>query len=127
MRLDLYTNPDQDKCIWAVGLDPDKIPRLRGAGVQKTEHGYRIIIHTRTGGGNRKDYEVADYVLAGDSNPYMRTSPYYCRDEDDEFDCTYANFFYRIPEDFDWKESYSPEKAMVKAINNVRKKMEGRK
>ena len=25
MRLDLYTNPDRDKCIRAVGLDPDKV------------------------------------------------------------------------------------------------------
>ena len=140
MRLDLYTNPDQDKCIRAVGLDPDKIPRLRGAGIQKMDGNfildYCIVIHTRTGAGNRKDYEAneknIDHVFEGDSNPYMRTSPYYLMDEDDNFDHTYVNFFYRIPEDFDWGESYSPErekelrdpiKVMEKAINNLKNAM----
>ena len=141
MRLDLFTNPDRDKCIRAVGLDPDKIPRLRGAGIQKVGRShlsrYRIVIHTRTGAGNRGIYEAnkenIDHVLEGNSNPYMRTSPYYLKDEDDEFDHTYVNFFYRIPEDFDWGESYSPErekelrdpiKVMEKVINNLKDTME---
>lgn len=136
MRLDLYTNPEKDKCIRAVGLDPDKIPRLRGAGIQKMDEDstpdYCIVIHTRTGGGNRELYE-ADEDILGDSNPYMRTSPYYLMDRDDEFDSTYADFFYRIPEDFDWGESYSPErekelrdpiKVMEKAISNLKDTME---
>lgn len=140
MRLDLFTNPDQDKCIRAVGLNPDKIPRLRGAGIQKMDEGfifdYCIVIHTRTGAGNRSTYEAnkenIDHVFEGDSNPYMRTSPYYLMDEDDNFDHTYVNFFYRIPEDFDWGESYSPEreaelrdpiKVMEKAINNLKNAM----
>lgn len=109
MRLDLFTNPDQDKCIRAVGLDPDKVPRLRGAGIQKMDEDfifdYCIVIHTRTGAGNRKAYEAnkenIDHVFEGNSNPYMRTSPYYWMDKDDEFDHTYVDFFYRIPEDFE--------------------------
>lgn len=138
MRLDLFINPDRDKCIRAVGLDPDKIPRLRGAGIQKMDDDstpdYCIVIHTRTGGGNRELYETDEGIL-GDSNPYMRTSPYYLMDEDDEFDHTYVNFFYRIPEDFDWGESYSPErekelrdpiKVMEKAVKNLKNTMEGK-
>ena len=142
MRLDLFTNPDQDKCIRAVGLDPDKVPRLRGAGIQKMDEDfifdYCIVIHTRTGAGNREAYEAnkknIDHVFEGNSNPYMRTSPYYWMDNDDSFDPTYVDFFYRIPEGFDWGESYSPErekelrdpvKVMEKAINNLKDTMEG--
>ena len=48
-----------------------------------------IVVHTRNGGGNRDDYE--DVFME------MEAHPLYVYDEDDDFDCTYANFFFKYP------------------------------
>lgn len=50
-----------------------------------------IVVHTRNGGGNREDYE--------DVFEEMATHPLYSHDEDDDFDCTYANIYFRHPEE----------------------------
>lgn len=51
-----------------------------------------IIVHTRNGGGNRDDYE---YVF-----DEMMGHPLYDYDEDDDFDCTYANYYFKHPKEF---------------------------
>lgn len=51
-----------------------------------------IVVHTRCGGGNREDYE--------DVFDEMEDHPLYAYDEDDDFDCTYANFYFRHPEGY---------------------------
>jgi hypothetical protein len=51
-----------------------------------------IVVHTRCGGGNREEYE---YVF-----DEMEDHPLYAYDEDDDFDCTYANFYFRHPEGY---------------------------
>ena len=48
-----------------------------------------IVVHTRCGGGNRDDYD--------DVFSEMEDHPLFDYDEDDEFDCTYANFYFRHP------------------------------
>ena len=50
-----------------------------------------IVIHTRNGGGNREVYE---YVFDKVSN-----HPWYSHDEDCNFDCTYANIYFKVPND----------------------------
>lgn len=50
----------------------------------------RIVIYTRTGGGNRPDYE--------DQNAALAAHPLYVRDHDDDFDCTFAHFEFSVPE-----------------------------
>jgi hypothetical protein len=51
-----------------------------------------IVVHTRNGGGNREDYEgVFDE---------MSKHPLYAYDDDDDFDCTYANIYFRHPEEY---------------------------
>ena len=87
MRLDLYRNPSSDDVLKAIGLSKEDIPRFRGAGVD----GDKICIHTRTGGGNRESYE--------EENTLLTKNKYYLYDEDDDFDCTYANFWFKIPEE----------------------------
>lgn len=42
----------------------------------------------RTGGGNREDYP----------NAALTTHPLYLRDVDDDYDPTYAHYYFRIPE-----------------------------
>ena len=49
-----------------------------------------IVVHTRNGGGNREDYE--------DVFEDMSEHPWYSHDADDDYDCTYANIYFRIPE-----------------------------
>lgn len=48
-----------------------------------------IVVHTRNGGGNREDYE--------DVFDEMSDHPLYDYDEDDDFDCTYANIYFKHP------------------------------
>lgn len=56
------------------------------------EEGTEVIIYTRTGGNNRRDYE--------DSNAKLRKLKGFIVDEDDGFDDTYALFRYSIPEKY---------------------------
>lgn len=178
MRLEAYWHnknfPDARSTILAaLGIDGDKIPRERA--VYIGEDG--PIIHTRTGGGNREQYDTPESFIEGDygldntiaettqaltdyedwrwktdlfpddkyentwsipyevrykypeteaewqekeleirsrikeleeqkvevlethayTNDYLRND-YYLRDEDDDFDQTYADFFYRWPD-----------------------------
>ncbi len=51
-----------------------------------------IVVHTRNGGGNREDYQ--------DVFDEMFHHPLYDYDEDDDFDCTYANIYFKHPEGY---------------------------
>jgi hypothetical protein len=51
-----------------------------------------IVVHTRNGGGNREDYE--------DVFDEMSEHPLYAYDEDDDFDCTYANYYFNHPAEY---------------------------
>lgn len=71
-----------------LGKEPGDFGRYRDIYVTD-EH---IVVHTRNGGGNRDDYqEVFDEMFH---------HPLYDYDEDDDFDCTYANFYFRHPEGY---------------------------
>ena len=75
-----------------VGELPD-IPRYRDTYTLVEGDGIPyIVIYTRTGGGNREEYE--------DQNQEMGTHPLYVSDWDDDFDSTFAHFKYRVPEDW---------------------------
>ena len=70
-----------------LGKDTGDFGRYRDVYVTE-DH---IVVHTRNGGGNREDYE--------DVFDEMSTHPWYSHDADDDFDCTYANIYFRVPED----------------------------
>lgn len=76
---------DADPLLKLLGISREEVPRYRSC----FWDGEHIVIHTRTGGGNREEYEVA--------NDELTALPGYVRDEDDDFDCTYANFYYKPP------------------------------
>lgn len=69
-----------------LGLKTNDIPRFRDCFLA----GDRIVIHTRTGGGNRDYY----------SNSGLTKNAFYLYDEDDDFDSTYANFYFRFPDEY---------------------------
>lgn len=116
-------NPFSPLLIALAGVRMEEIPRFRDTylfEVSPGEHG--VAIHTRTGGGNRKCYcdeyggwhreqghaEALAYREQHghfpDCYPWMNAGlvkkPTYLRDEDDDFDSTYATFFFCVPEKF---------------------------
>ena len=97
MRLDAYANPDNETILEALGIKADEVPRFRGAMIEDG----KILIHTRSGGGNRDCLK--------DGNAMMAANQYYIEDADDEFDCTYANFWFCIPDSLQNAESIQPK------------------
>ena len=79
-------NPDTDTLLSLLGKTAGDFGRFRNVYM---EDGY-IIVHTRNGGGNREDYE--------DVFDEMSEHPWYSHDEDDSFDYTYANIYFKVPE-----------------------------
>ena len=79
-------NPDSDKLLEILGKTREDFGRFRNVYM---EDGC-IIVHTRCGGGNRDDYE--------DMFSDMEDHPWYSHDADDDYDCTYADIYFRIPE-----------------------------
>lgn len=91
-----------------LGLEMSKIPRFRECFVDEND---RIVIMTRTGGGNRKFYEseaaarkeLPEAFQPEDAgkdhlwNCDLRQIPNYQSDEDASFDETYAYFRYEVP------------------------------
>lgn len=82
-------NPAAGRLLVAINLPPSSIPRFRDVWVDRdlTE----VTVYTRTGGGNREGYKNENAVLCG--------HPLYLRDSDDDFDSTFANFTFRLPEE----------------------------
>lgn len=64
---------------------PIEVGRYRDAWVEHEGDDLLIRVHTRNGGGNREDYD----------DPSMQAHPWYVRDADDDFDCTYADYWFR--------------------------------
>jgi hypothetical protein len=78
-------NPDADKLLSLLDATRDDFGRFRNVYVAD---GY-IVVHTRCGGGNRDDYFPE----------WVEDHPWYSHDEDDDFDTTYADIYFKIPED----------------------------
>lgn len=101
-------NPMAGILLQALNIKPDDVPRFRDCYLDNNDGKPRIGLHTRTGGGNRNHYESAERAKANDPegehtgpwNSDLRKLPGYQYDEDDNFDCTYATFYYDVPPAF---------------------------
>lgn len=81
-----------------LGITLEEIPRFRSC----YWNGEYIVIHTRTGGGNREYYQ--------EMNNHLTTIKGYSHDEDMEFDNTYADFYFNPPkETLDILKNITPE------------------
>lgn len=80
-------NPVAGLCLKMLSLNPSDIPRFRDAWL--TDDGERIVLLTRTGGGNRSDYLTENQSLTKIDG--------YISDVDDDFDSTFAHFMYKVP------------------------------
>lgn len=112
----LFGVDNQHKAVLkCLGLDVDNVPRFRDA--YYDDSGDRLVIYTRTGGGNRSYFEsretrIANYEIDDSDEEYLKVPynedlrgvPGYIYDEDDDYDNTYAIFFYEVPEEF--KETF---------------------
>lgn len=103
-------NPVADVLLACLGTTRDRVPRFRDCFLDDG----CIVIHTRTGGGNRDFYESEEECRSaypeyfeGDDPPKgpwnvdLRALPGFLRDEDDDFDCTYADFYYAFPKEYE--------------------------
>lgn len=82
-----------------LGHPPIFYPRFRDCFIEDKDYPEtknKIIVYTRTGGGNREEYEKENKKLT-----QMET---YLFDYDDDFDNTYANFVFDVPEK--WKKDF---------------------
>lgn len=91
------TNPATFTILPMLGKHPDEYPRFRDCFIGDETHDNVIIVLTRTGGGNRDEYDIENEELTEMDN-------YMC-DYDADFDCTYAHFVFNVPDEF--KEDYN--------------------
>jgi hypothetical protein len=66
-------------------VQPIEVGRYRDAWVEHEGDDLLIRVMTRNGGGNRDDFD----------DPSMQAHPWYVRDADQEFDYTYADYWFR--------------------------------
>jgi hypothetical protein len=82
-------NPNAPALLHALKLDHKTIERFRDASFAKKDEQYVIHIFCRTGGGNREAYP----------NTVLVEHPLYISDEDDDFDSTYAHYYFKVPDE----------------------------
>lgn len=100
-------NPFSKILLGLLGTDLDGVPRFRDCFLTDKE----IVVYTRTGGGNRDSYDnaesrmrnypdlyTAEEAKEGPFNDDLRALPGFLRDDDDEYDTTYARFYFAVPE-----------------------------
>lgn len=83
-------NPDYAVLLGALGLDKNSFGRYRD--IHLNADGSVIIVYTRLGGQNRKDYK--QFITN------LRRHPNYLKDYDDDYDDTYAYFEFSVPEKY---------------------------
>lgn len=94
-------NPLGPDLLFVIGLTVDDVGRYRDAYVSEG----KIAVYTRNGGGNREcwEEEADDCHCTGCiATRHLPAHPLYSSDRDDDFDETYATFYFNIPDD--WRE-----------------------
>jgi hypothetical protein len=96
-----------------LNLTLEDIGRFRDAFITENDE---IAIYTRLGGGNREYYQE---TIAN-----LRSHPNYKYDKDDDFDCTYATFYFSIPKGAEWlkvfKEDFEPNEKWEEKIEEIK-------
>lgn len=102
-------NPMAPVLLAMLGLTIDDIPRYRDCWWD----GQHVVIHTRTGGGNREFYDSRashqkhfgdqpDHDYDGPFNSDLRSLATFVSEADDTYDPTYATFLFRLPTSMEW-------------------------
>lgn len=79
-------------------VQPIDVGRFRDAWVEADGDQLVIRVHTRNGGGNRECWcePAEDHWCLVEAIDSMQNHPWYLRDEDDDFDYTYADFYFVV-------------------------------
>ena len=86
-------------CVWVLpllGKHENEYPRFRDCYIEQKDGEYVIVIYTRVGGGNRN---------CGFGEEELYKDPLFVETVDDEFDNTYAEYKFRVPEK--WKDDFN--------------------
>ena len=86
-------------CVWVLpllGRHENEYPRFRDCYVEQKDGEHLIVIYTRVGGGNRN---------CGFGEEELYKDPLFVETVDDDFDDTYAEYKFRVPEK--WKEDFN--------------------
>lgn len=101
------SNPLSGLFLAMIDLTPQAAGRLRDVYLIQQEDGeLRIVVFTRNGGGNREHYDdekeagMECHCTGCTITHHLPKHPLYVQDEDDDFDCTYANVMFRVPDQF---------------------------
>lgn len=90
-----------EKLLSLLGLTRDNFYRYRDCYLSEDK---LIAVYTRGGGDNRECYEddcdFGDSCVVAIQNK-LREHPLYDHDDDDDFDNTYATFYFRLPSEVD--------------------------
>lgn len=89
----LYGRPTENKTkfvdlLFNWNISVDDFPRFRNVEIEVDRP--IVSVYTRIGGGNREYYQ--------EEIEKLEKLEGYSYDEDDDYDCTYATFYYNIPE-----------------------------
>lgn len=110
-------NKASDVILATLGLTRAHCGRFRDCFVANGE----IAVYTRNGGGNREEFEWVFEILSKHAC--------YLRDEDDDFDNTYATIYFSFPDEyaddlkqFDSGEPFNPSQRWLDAIEALRTK-----
>lgn len=82
-------SPAAGAVLGSLGLDPAQIDRFRDADIVERDGAPVFQILARTGGGNREDYP----------NTALTSHALYLGDEDDDYDSTYAHYYFTITDE----------------------------
>lgn len=94
-------NPMSDIILVTLGLTRSDCGRFRDTFVSEG----KIAVYTRLGGGNRECYceSEEEHARGGCYGPVierLQAHPRYLYDKDDDFDCTYATFWFSFPDEY---------------------------
>ena len=80
-------NPGAGQLLALLGKEQGDFGRFRDVYIKDNY----IVVHTRCGGGNRDDYQ--------DVFDEAALHPWYSHDEDSDYDSTYADIYFEMPEE----------------------------
>ncbi len=86
-------------------LGNPNVGRYRDSWVERGEDGEPVIaVYTRNGGGNRECWCDGGHpdgpCTALIATEVLPAHPLYLRDADDAYDCTYATFYFKVPDEY---------------------------
>lgn len=95
-------NPNADQVLALAGLTRGSVGRFRDVWLEEQDGHAIVVVHTRNGGGNRDHWDEGTEPGIGCGctgcigTYYLPSLSNYLSDQDDDFDCTYADFRFAI-------------------------------